>query len=95
MELTELIKEGERLYHSTAQRPNAIGDVRFPEDVLNDENYESLILWREKVLRYAKTNCDKESYDDIEKIELESNMVHNGILKKNLWKVICKLKVLQ
>lgn len=95
MTIDELIKEGDRIISAIKSVPNALGRIDRPEDALSDEEMSNLDLWRRHVLHYLTTNECTEEYEEVDNMECESNMVHGGVNKLNIQKIVNILKCLR
>ncbi len=92
MEIAELLKEGERILGCIKQVP-VLGNNRFPEATLDEENYRALSVWEKQVCIYLSENAPNMIFEEAKQLDCCNNpMVKYGVDRQAICQMIDLLK---
>lgn len=92
MEKSQLIEEGEKILGCIKQVP-VLGNTKFPENALDDENHRALYVWEKQVCIYLSEHAPKMIFEEASRIDcFNDHMVKNGVDRQAICQLIDLLK---
>lgn len=92
MEKVQLIEEGERILGCIKQ-VSVLGNKRFPENTLDEENYRALNVWEKQVCIYLSEHAPEFVFEEAKRIDCFNNqIVKYGVDRQAICQMLDLLK---